>query len=59
MKQIHCVFIDRDNQREALKAILEGIDNLKSGYSMHIAPEGQRGMGRPVPLFACTLQSGQ
>ncbi|MDP4089073.1 MAG: lysophospholipid acyltransferase family protein, partial [Bacillota bacterium] len=51
MKQIHCVFIDRDNQRESLKAILEGIDNLKSGYSMHIAPEGTRSKGPTLGEF--------
>lgn len=42
MRQIHCVFLDRENPREALKAITEGVENLKNGYSMIIFPEGTR-----------------
>ena len=37
-----CVFLDRDNAREGLKAILAGIDNINNGTSMYIAPEGTR-----------------
>ncbi|KAA8667364.1 lysophospholipid acyltransferase family protein [Clostridium sp. HV4-5-A1G] len=40
MKKIHCVFMNRKNIRESAKAIDEGIDNLKKGYSMVIFPEG-------------------
>jgi 1-acyl-sn-glycerol-3-phosphate acyltransferase len=42
MRQIHCVLMDRENPREALKAIAEGVQNLKDGYSMLIYPEGTR-----------------
>lgn len=42
MEMIHCVFIDRENIRESVKAINKGIDNLKQGYSMVIFPEGTR-----------------
>ena len=42
MKQIHCVFMDRENPREALKSMAEGVENLKNGYSMLIFPEGTR-----------------
>lgn len=42
MKWIHCVFIDRSNPREGLKAINEGIENVKKGHSMAIFPEGTR-----------------
>lgn len=42
MKRLHCLFIDRDNVKEALKTILSGIDNIKNGISMCIFPEGTR-----------------
>ena len=41
-KNIRCVFLDRDNPREGLKAILEATENLKDGHSMLIFPEGTR-----------------
>lgn len=42
MKYVHCLFLDRDNTKEALKTILEGISNIKTGYSQVIFPEGTR-----------------
>jgi len=42
MRQIHSVFMDRKDPREALKSISEGVENLKNGYSMIIFPEGTR-----------------
>ncbi|MDD6216971.1 MAG: lysophospholipid acyltransferase family protein [Roseburia sp.] len=42
MKRLHCLFIDRENVKEALKTILAGIDNIKHGISMCIFPEGTR-----------------
>lgn len=42
MRRLHCLFIDRDNVKEALKTILSGIDNIKNGISMCIFPEGTR-----------------
>jgi len=42
MREMHSVFMDRENIREAVKSINEGIDNLKNGYSMVIFPEGTR-----------------
>lgn len=42
MKRLHCLFIDRENVKEALKTILSGIDNIKHGISMCIFPEGTR-----------------
>lgn len=42
MKELHSVFMDRDNIREAVKSINEGIENLQNGYSMVIFPEGTR-----------------
>jgi 1-acyl-sn-glycerol-3-phosphate acyltransferase len=51
MKKIHCIFIDRKNIRESMKAINEGVDNLKNGYSMVIFPEGTRSKGPKVGEF--------
>ena len=45
MKLIKCVFLDRENPREGIKAILKGIENIKSGTSMFISPEGTRNKG--------------
>lgn len=42
MKAIHCVGIDRENVREAVKMIQEGNENLKKGHNMTIFPEGTR-----------------
>ena len=42
MKRLHCLFINREDTREALKTILAGIDNIKNGISMCIFPEGTR-----------------
>ena len=51
MRQIHCVFMDRKNPREALKAIAEGVENLKNGYSMLIFPEGTRSKSNNMGEF--------
>ena len=42
MRNIHCVFMDRKNLKQSMKVILEGISNLKAGYTMTIFPEGTR-----------------
>lgn len=42
MRRLHCLFIDREDVKEALKTILAGIENVKNGISMCIFPEGTR-----------------
>ena len=42
MKKLHCLFLNRENPREGLKTILQGIENIKNGISMCIFPEGTR-----------------
>lgn len=42
MNAIHCIFLDRDNIKEGLKTILQGVEELKKGYSLCIFPEGTR-----------------
>lgn len=43
MERLHCLFLNRDDIREGLKTILQGIEQIKSGISMCIFPEGTRG----------------
>ncbi len=42
MKLMNCLFLDRDNIKEGLKTILQGIEMVKSGTSIFIFPEGTR-----------------
>ncbi|MFA9463585.1 MAG: lysophospholipid acyltransferase family protein [Velocimicrobium sp.] len=42
MRYMRCLFLDRDNVREGLKTILQGIEQMKEGYSVFIMPEGTR-----------------
>lgn len=50
MKRLHCLFINRDDVKEALKTILAGIDNIKNGISMCIFPEGTRNKSQDLML---------
>ena len=51
MRLIRCVFLDRENPREGIKAILKGIENIKNGISMFISPEGTRNSGEGLLEF--------
>lgn len=42
MKNLHCLFLDRDNLKEGLKTILTGAEEAKNGISICIFPEGTR-----------------
>ncbi len=42
MKAMNCVFMDRSNVRQSVKAINQGAKNMKEGYSMVVFPEGTR-----------------
>lgn len=42
IRESKCVPINRENVREAIKSINQGITNLKEGHSMAIFPEGTR-----------------
>ncbi len=42
MKNLHCLFLDRDDIKKGLKTILTGVEKLKSGISICIFPEGTR-----------------
>ena len=42
MKKLYCLFLNRENPREGLKTILQGIEYIKQGISICIFPEGTR-----------------
>jgi len=45
MKFLYCLFLDRTDIKAGLKVILTAIDQIKSGISIMIFPEGTRGKG--------------
>ena len=51
MRRMNCLFLDRENPREGLKSILQGIENIKAGFSMFIMPEGTRNHGEGLLPF--------
>lgn len=51
MGLLNCVFIDRDDRRQSMKAINQGIENLKAGHSLVIFPEGTRSRGESLHDF--------
>lgn len=42
MRELRCVFIDRDNARASMQALNEAIQWVSEGYSMVVFPEGTR-----------------
>lgn len=42
MRLVNCLFLDRNDMKQGLKVILEGIEKLKNGISICIFPEGTR-----------------
>jgi 1-acyl-sn-glycerol-3-phosphate acyltransferase len=51
MKYIGCIFIDRKNPRQSLKAISEAAERLKEGHSIVIFPEGTRSADGTIGPF--------
>lgn len=46
-----CIYIDREDIRQSLKAIMKGIEELKQGQSIVIFPEGTRSSGKGLNTF--------
>lgn len=46
-----CIYIDREDKRDALKSIIRGIEELKSGQSIVLFPEGTRNMSNDIQHF--------
>lgn len=42
MRNLHCLFLDRDDIKQGLKTILSGVEKIKSGISICVFPEGTR-----------------
>lgn len=52
MRNLHCLFLDRENVREGLKTVLTGIDYIKNDISsIWIFPEGTRNKGEELMDF--------
>ncbi len=51
MREIRCVFLDRKDVKQSLKAILESIEIIKDDYSLVIFPEGTRSKGPNINEF--------
>ena len=54
MEDINCLFLDRKDDRQALKLILKAIELIKGGQSMFVFPEGTRSKveGELLPFHA-------
>lgn len=51
MEVLNCVFLDRNDRRQSVKAIRSGAELLKSGHSILIFPEGTRSKGGAIADF--------
>jgi len=51
MPLIKCEFLDRSDDRAAVKVVLNAIKTVKSGHMMVIFPEGTRCIGLPLGMF--------
>lgn len=51
MQYMYCLFLEREDIKQGLKTILEGIELLKDGVSIYIAPEGTRNKGEELLEF--------
>lgn len=51
MRFVYCLFLDRENPREGLKTILQAIEQIKSGISICIFPEGTRNSGEELSML--------
>ena len=62
MEALGCVFMNRSDLRESMKALLEGIKMVKEGYSLCIFPEGTRTDGKMLEFkggsFKLATKSG-
>lgn len=51
MEQLNCLFMDRKNVRQSIKAINEGAELLQKGTSLVIFPEGTRSKSDSIAEF--------
>jgi 1-acyl-sn-glycerol-3-phosphate acyltransferase len=51
MTDIGCLYLDRDNPRQAMRTIAEGTRRLEEGLSLGLFPEGTRNHGKELLPF--------
>lgn len=51
MRAGHCLFIDRSSPRAGMQVIHKGVEHLKNGINVTIAPEGTRNYGKELHEF--------
>ncbi|WP_114166486.1 1-acyl-sn-glycerol-3-phosphate acyltransferase [Exiguobacterium sp. TNDT2] len=51
MEMMGCIFIDRGDRRQSIKAIRSGVETIQSGQSIIVFPEGTRSKGGPIKEF--------
>ncbi|MBE6898844.1 MAG: 1-acyl-sn-glycerol-3-phosphate acyltransferase [Ruminococcaceae bacterium] len=51
MTELNCIFIDRDNARQAMDSLKKANELLSEGYSVCIFPEGTRSKGGEIKDF--------
>lgn len=51
MTELNCIFIDRDNARQAMDSLKKANELLSEGYSVSIFPEGTRSKGGEIKDF--------
>lgn len=61
MDFIHCLYLNRTDLKQGMKTILEGANQIKSGTSVFIFPEGTRGHteGQMAPFKEGSLKMAQ
>ena len=58
MKRLHCLFLNRKNNKQGMQTILKGISYLKSGVSICIFPEGTRNKDKESKTSLLEFHSG-
>lgn len=58
MRRLYCLFLDRDDVKQGLKVILTAIDQVKSGISICIFPEGTRNKDKEHPNSLLPFKEG-
>lgn len=58
MRNLHCLFLDRNDIKAGMKTILKAIDYVQSGISICIFPEGTRGKaeGELLPFHEASFK---
>lgn len=51
MKNLNCLFLNREDPKEGLKTILTAIDHIRHGISICIFPEGTRNTGDELSML--------